>query len=296
MSSGTGVSLFLVLAFTLTIAASLIARALGVSFVGPSRFPAQLVVAGAMFIPALCALPIHLVLLKRPLKELGFRWGKFREYAKAYAIIVGLFAVNYAIVYLFLVKPDFSLQSFVAQFPGIPRPTPASRLILLLTLATFTGAPVLNLIPALGEEIGWRGFLLPNLEQFGRRKAALLSSLTWAVWHTPFILFLGFCYGRQAWPGALLHFTMIVGLGVWFASVWFRTRSTVLCAFMHAAFNGNFYGIWTIVFVSPNKLLVGPAGVIGAALTLALGLFFFSRALGVQKIERRYNAFVTPIP
>ncbi len=61
---------------------------------------------------------------------------------------------------------------------------------------------------------------------------------------------------------------------MWFAHAWFRTRSTVLCAFMHAAFNGNFCGVWNVLFVSPDKLLIGPAGIIGAVLTLILGLFY----------------------
>jgi membrane protease YdiL (CAAX protease family) len=101
--------------------------------------------------------------------------------------------------------------------------------------------------------------------------------MIWALWHTPMIFILGFHYGMQAWPGALLHFAMITGLGMWFAYVWFRTRSTVLCAFMHATFNGNFYGIWAILFVSPSKLLVGPAGVIGATLALILGLYYLRK-------------------
>ena len=279
MTDKRGVYVFLILTFGLTIAASLIARRIGISFVGDAGASAQavLVAASSMFFPALSAVLVHVLLLKRPFKELGFRWGDFSEYAKAYGIIAGLFLVNYAIVYLFFLKPDFSLHSFLAQYPDLTLPLPASRLILIITLATFIGAPVLNMIPALGEEIGWRGFLLPNLEPLGKRKAALLSGMIWAAWHTPMILILGFCYGVQAWPGALLHFAMVTGLGVWFAEVWFRTRSTVLSGFMHASFNGNFYGIWTIVFVSPNKLLIGPAGVIGAALCLLLGVFYWSR-------------------
>jgi membrane protease YdiL (CAAX protease family) len=282
MPSQKAVYLFLILTFGLTIAVSLLARAFGVSFFGAVAVAAraQLVVAGAMFFPALSAILVHKFLLKRLFKELGFRWGDFKSYAKAYGIIVGLFMVNYAIVYLFLLKPDFSLRSFFAQFSGVAVPISTSRLIVLLSLATFIGAPILNLIPSLGEEIGWRGFLLPNLEPLGRRKAAVLSGMVWALWHTPLIFILGFFYGNQAWPGALLHFSMVTGLGIWFAHVWFGTRSTVLAAFMHATFNGNFYGIWTMLFVSSNKLLIGPAGAIGAALALILGLFYLREIPG----------------
>jgi membrane protease YdiL (CAAX protease family) len=209
MSSRKGVYLFLIVTFGLTITVSFIARLFGLSFFGTPLVTAraQLLVAGTMFIPALSAIPIHILLLKRPLRELGFRWGDFTNYAKAYGIIVGLFLVNYAIVYLFLLKPDFTLHSFLAQFRGLAVgiPIPASSLILLLSLATFIAAPILNMIPALGEEIGWRGFLLPNLEPLGKRRAAVLSGMIWALWHAPLILILGFYYGDQAWSPSSFH-------------------------------------------------------------------------------------------
>lgn len=201
MSSRKAVYLFLILTFSLTITAALIARLFGLSFSGAPLVTAQaqLVVAGAMSFPALGAVLIHIFLLKRPFKELGFRWGDFKDYAKGYGIVMGLFFVNYAIVYLFLLKPDFSLHSFIAQFRGLKLPAPPSQLVLLLSLATFIGAPVLNMIPSLGEEIGWRGFLLPNLEPLGKRKAALLSGMIWALWHTPMIFILRFYYRNQAY-------------------------------------------------------------------------------------------------
>lgn len=41
----------------------------------------------------------------------------------------------------------------------------------------------------LGEELGWRGFALPRLEQsWGPTAAALLLGLVWAAWHLPLFL------------------------------------------------------------------------------------------------------------
>jgi len=148
----------------------------------------------------------------------------------------------------------------------------APFMLALLAISTFFIVPVFNMIPSLGEEIGWRGFLLPNLEPLGRIKAMVISGMIWALWHTPMILILGFLYGNQMWPGVLLHFTMVSGLGIWMAYIWLKTRSTILAAFMHATFNANTYGIWSVLFVSSNKLIIGAAGLIGASLGLILGL------------------------
>ena len=264
---------FLALTFSITIILIIAARLDGFTLFGAPILMSQIVVLVAMFVPALSALFTQKFIVKKPLKELGIKIGPWSMYAKVYAAIVLLFIINYALTWLFILKPDLTLKSFADQYaPGLALPMPAYLMILIFSLITFIAAPILNLIPSLGEEIGWRGFLLPNLEPLGKIKAIVLSGMIWAAWHTPMILILGFTYGRQAWPGFLLHFIMVTGVGIWMGYVWFKTRSTVLAAFIHAVFNANAYGIWTMIFISSDKLLVGAGSLIGAALCLILGL------------------------
>jgi membrane protease YdiL (CAAX protease family) len=197
-------------------------------------------------------------------------------YFKTYLLVVLVFAVNYALTWLLITKPDFTLMSFTDQFKGLgidmTLPMPAINMIGIFALITFIGAPIANMISSLGEEIGWRGFLLPNLEGLGQTKAVIISGMIWALWHTPMILILGFTYGAQAWSGVLLHFAVVTGIGIWMGYVWFKTRSTILTAFIHAVFNANAYGVWTMLFVSDNKLMVGAASLIGAVLCLGVGV------------------------
>ncbi|MDK2980973.1 MAG: protease family protein [Chloroflexota bacterium] len=275
---------FLGITFGTTLLVVITARLLGLTLFDRPLVISQLVIGAAMFIPAGAALITQHWVVKKPLRELGLRFGPAHMYAKTYAVILLLYVLNYGFTWLFLAKPDFSLSSFMAQY-GMSGalPLPAPVMIAALTAMTLVGSPLANMIPSLGEELGWRGFLLPALEPLGRAKAALLSGMIWALWHTPMILLLGFGYGHQSWPGFLLHFVLISSLGVWMAAVWFKTRSTVLAAFMHAVFNANAYGVWSLLFVSDNKLVIGAIGLVNTVLLLGLGILSYSRLKRQEK-------------
>jgi membrane protease YdiL (CAAX protease family) len=267
-------AIFLSLTFGLTISLCLVARLANLTLFDTPLFLSQMTIAVAMFIPAISAVLTQKFIVKKSLKELGLRVGNLSMYGKSYLTICLLFIVNYLFTWLFIQKPDLTLQSFIGQMSGIggnlSLPMPASQMLLLMSLITFLGAPIFNLIPSLGEEIGWRGFLLPNLEPLGKVKAMLFSGMIWALWHTPMIVILGFMYGRDIWPGVLLYFLLVTGLGIYMGSVWFKTRSTILAAFIHAVFNANAYGVWSLIFVSESKLIIGPAGVVAVSMCLLL--------------------------
>jgi membrane protease YdiL (CAAX protease family) len=81
-------------------------------------------------------------------------------------------------------------------------------------VSAFGYISLLNLLPnmllALGEELGWRGFLVPELTTWvGFRRASLYSGVIWAAWHLPGIL--AGAYGAAGTPKAyqLACFTLL---------------------------------------------------------------------------------------
>lgn len=73
-----------------------------------------------------------------------------------------------------------------------------------------TMAPLINMIPAMGEEAGWRGYMMPQLkERFGVLNGRLLGGIIWGVWHWPLMLLTGYEYGTD-YLGA-----PVLGLAVW---------------------------------------------------------------------------------
>ncbi len=62
------------------------------------------------------------------------------------------------------------------------------------------GAIFSSVLTATGEEIGWRGFLLPKMDMFMSRKyAIILSGLIWAVWHYPLMICGLYQSGTPVW-------------------------------------------------------------------------------------------------
>ncbi|WP_349427837.1 type II CAAX endopeptidase family protein [Microbacterium sp. LWS13-1.2] len=119
----------------------------------------------------------------------------------------------------------------------LPLPLPLGTLV-ILQLVTLPTAAFINLLPALGEELGWRGWLLPKLMPLGPVSAILISGVIWGLWHAPLIL-LGYNYvGAPGW----LALAAMVGTCIVFGAIfgWLRLRSDSVwpAALAHAAFNG----------------------------------------------------------
>lgn len=157
-----------------------------------------------------------------------------------------------------------------------PDASPLIGLLLILSMGVLTG-----LVSATGEEIGWRGLLVPELAKITSvRNTALLSGAIWAGWHMP--LLIGANYRGEGTPIAysLLCFTaMIVALSFVMAWLTLRSRSFWPAALLHATHNlfvQNIFDGATIEGPSANWL-TGEFGA-GLALTVAATAWLLVRS------------------
>lgn len=116
-------------------------------------------------------------------------------------------------------------------------PLPIGVLVALQFVNVFIAAMFINLIPALGEEIGWRGWLLPKLLRFGPWPAILLSGVIWGLWHAPVIL-LGHNYpGTPGWLALLAMVVFCTVMGGIFGWLRLRGGSVWPAALAHSSLN-----------------------------------------------------------
>jgi membrane protease YdiL (CAAX protease family) len=95
----------------------------------------------------------------------------------------------------------------------------------------------LGIIGAAGEELGWRGYLLPKLRESGVGRPFLLSGLVWALWHLPLVTLGGYYPGSHPAAIALSYTLSIIAIGTVIGEALLRTGRLGVAIALHAAHN-----------------------------------------------------------
>jgi membrane protease YdiL (CAAX protease family) len=107
----------------------------------------------------------------------------------------------------------------------------------------FANGVVISTAFILGEEIGWRGYLLPRMQQLvhDRRRAALLTGFVHGCFHLPLIL-IGTTYDNEVpgWVAAPVAVALITAGGIFYAWIWDRSQSVWPVAIAHNTVNTVF--------------------------------------------------------
>lgn len=177
-------------------------------------------------------------------------------------LALGMMGVSYLLGYslLRLFGQPWPVFPRTEAFPGI------LGLLVSVFLSTFLyGGP-------LGEEIGWRGFALPRLQQrFDPLRSSLILGVVWGVWHFP-LHFQGFYDSLAAFsPNLMFALLMRVGSTVVLAIVltWLYNRTggnLLLMVVLHTATN-----------LSTGWLLPINAGVYIGTVLVAVSVVFLDR-------------------
>ncbi|MBQ4600420.1 MAG: CPBP family intramembrane metalloprotease [Oscillospiraceae bacterium] len=236
----------------------------------------QLLVAAAMFFPAIG------VLLTRLITKEGFQdvWLKLnlKKNVRYYLLAwfgPGVLTVLGSGLYFLLVKgsfdPNCGYMQVILDTAGAPAgaiPFPLNTLLLIQLVQAFLLAPVMNFITCFGEEWGWRGYLLPKMEnRLGTVPLLLVTGVIWGIWHAPLTAIghnYGMGYAGFPFTGIAMMCLFCIVMGIFLSFVSLKTRSCIPAILGHGAING--IGAIGIYFTQDGgDPFVGPAptGIIG---------------------------------
>jgi len=235
-----------------------------------------------MWSPGIAAI-ITQLLFTRSIRGLGWSIPAPKYLFMAYVIPLIYASVIYGFGWLTGIGP-FNPQGF-AEFitPPYPilqgQPTYITVTIGVLILATYELIKT-GFTRTLGEEIGWRGLLVPELaKRYSFTATSLITGVIWAVWHYPVLLFGGYNNaGAPLWFG-LSCFTVSV-IGISFAFTWLRLKSGSVWPpmLLHASHNTLIQAVFTPLTGSTAlaPFFIDEFG-IGLALVAVLVAYFFWR-------------------
>jgi membrane protease YdiL (CAAX protease family) len=238
----------------------------GVSQLG-SFWAAMLWIVALMCIPGALSILLRLV-LKAGFADVSFRLGQGRYYVYAVAIPLALALL------VGLISSALDIRTFSLAAP--------EELFDIGLIALFVLG--LGLIGAVGEEVGWRGFLLPKLMNGGARHPYLATGLIWAVWHLPLIAFGGYYQTDSPLRMALVYGLGIIAMSFLICELRVRSRSVWVAAAMHAAHNFFFqFAVPALILRAPGSrsdlwdVVASDAGLSVAALYAVAYLAFLRR-------------------
>jgi membrane protease YdiL (CAAX protease family) len=290
------VVLFIALAYLLSYALVPLYFALG----GTRALPGVLVLGIAyMFTPLVAAVVVQKLVYHAPLRgPLRIRFRPNRWFVAAW-LLPPVLALATLGVSLLLPGVTFSpeMAGMVERFRGLLTPEQLEemqRQAQTLPLHPFwlalpqglVAGPTVNAVAAFGEESGWRGLLLRELEALGLWKASAVIGVVWGLWHAPLIV-LGTNYPEHPWAGVGMMTAMTVLLSPLLGYLTLRAGSVVAAAIFHGTFNAT-AGLAILVVAGGSDLLVGVTGLAGLVVLLLadLGLFVYDRRFPAGAVAR----------
>ena len=293
------ICIFISLTFILTWGVAFALMASG----GYSNPSARLIVAACMFIPAISAI-ITAFITKEGFKGLWIKpnlKGNIKYYLIAWflpAILIILGAAAYYLIFPNNFDGNMTnmIKSTKDQLANAGQSILNDGQIKLALIAQLAIglliAPIVNFVTCLGEELGWRGYLLPNLcKKYSKVSAVIISGVIWGIWHGPMIA-MGHNYGLEyptaPWGGIIAMIIFCIFVGAVLSYVTLKTKSSLPAAIGHGMING--YASAGLMFLSienPN-LFIGPLpiGIVGGIGFIIAGALCF---LLISKMKKENN-------
>lgn len=202
-------------------------------------------VIGLAWCPGFAAI-VTKALFHEKISDLGWQWGQSRYVVWGYLLPIIYVLPVYVIVWLTGLgdAPDADFINESKKTFGLEGTSNGVFLVIYILLIATVG--IIRSSGALGEEIGWRGFLVPELAKVVSFKwVAIITGLMWAFWHYPVLVFGDYNSGTPAWFGLTCFTVMVVAVSFILTSLRLQSGSFWPAVFLHASHNAFIQRIFT---------------------------------------------------
>lgn len=158
--------------------------------------------------------------------------------------------------------------------------------VMVALVQVVTYAPVVNGVFALGEEIGWRGYMYPYLkDKFGTLKGRIIGGLIWGTWHWPIIIFAGYEYGKEyfgaPFAGPVLFLLITTVFGIFLDYLYEKTDCILVPSIAHGAINAA-AGL-PVFLMNPDFSKYSIFGPVNVGLISIIPMLVFAVAVSIRR-------------
>lgn len=237
----------------------------------------------AMYIPTLTVIGLYVFKFKKPIfknGDLGLNFKGLKYWIIAPLALSALSLLSYGVSYLF--NPDLfeTSETIIASLEkkGFYWGNIYIGFFAILLVNGLVGS-FLNIPMFIGEELGWRAFMVPRLLKLYKPQFAFLIGATiWALWHAMMIV-MGLNYPSiHPVSGILLMIVFCIPVGIIFQYFYTKSKSVIVAALAHAGLNKSAMSMsFLLADDSYDTLLYGPTGVIGIVIFSIIAFLLYRR-------------------
>ncbi|MFU2028518.1 CPBP family intramembrane metalloprotease domain-containing protein [Bacillus wiedmannii] len=227
-----------------------------------------------MFTPAISSI-LTRIILKEGFKDVSFSLGNLKIWKGiGFALLIPMIicGITYSIAWLSGIArfqhPEGGMLEPIYNMLGLQYVVAPFSFIYLVVLSGIFGS-LLSLIPVLGEEMGWRGYMLTRLIDAEFSRPILISGVIWATWHVPIVVAGLYVGGSSVVLSVLGIYLCIVPFSYITAYLRLFTGSIWPSVIIHATWNAIIQGPFARASTGyQTEIWIGESGLITALIIL----------------------------
>ncbi|MCC8088031.1 MAG: CPBP family intramembrane metalloprotease [Rikenellaceae bacterium] len=236
-----------------------------------------------MWIPAICAYILNKRSKEKPLRRviISFRFNRWFYIAGAFPIIFTFLTLG---INIFFPDVSFSISKLLLSDKTSQQEVFVIGYILKILLKAIFAGYTINAFFALGEELGWRGYLLEALKGGKFLPVSLFIGIVWGLWHWPLIA-MGHNYPQHPILGIGMMVIWCILLSPVITYIVIKSKTVITAAIFHGTLNAV-AGIASLFVIGGTDITNKVTGIAGflALFILNIMVFFYDRFITKENI------------
>lgn len=244
-------------------------------------YPSSIYVGALMWCPAIAAF-ITFKFIGRSISTIHWKWADWKYIRISYFIPAMYVLLTYTLIWIFGLG-GFSNEERIMAWAtelglvGIGTLKPTFAVIVGVILLAFVGV-IKAMATVLGEEIGWRGFLIyESRKVLSFTGVSLFVGFIWAFWHWPILLY----YSENVALEFITFFIFVISMSFIMTYYTFKSKSIWPAVIFHSVSNVFVQKIFPPLTqkIKGTEYWLGENGIMFAIVTFVFALYFWRKAI-----------------